>query len=316
MSLPRIIFAGTPDFSVACLETLLDQAVEIVGVYTQPDRSAGRGKKLQQSPVKQCALKAGLDVYQPKTFKAESDREILAGLHADLMVVVAYGLILPQSVLDTPKLGCINIHASLLPRWRGAAPIQRAIEAGDTQSGVCLMQMEKGLDSGPVLAKSSHDIMPQETGGQLHDALSQLGADLLRENLHDILNQRLTPIRQPEQGLRYAHKLSKQEARVQWQMDAIDIANKVRAFNPWPVMSCGINRQVLRIHQAVAEAVDEGDNSQAGEIIDVSGNGIRVGTGGGWLNITRLQKPGGRILDARDFLNGFSLEPGQRFDRD
>jgi methionyl-tRNA formyltransferase len=316
MSLPRIVFAGTPDFSVACLEALLDQAIEIVGVYTQPDRSAGRGKKLQQSPVKQCALKAGLDVYQPESFKAGTNRETLAGLHPDLMVVVAYGLILPQSVLDIPKLGCINIHASLLPRWRGAAPIQRAIEAGDTQSGVCLMQMEKGLDSGPVLAKSSHDIPPQETGGQLHDALSQMGADLLRENLHNILNQRLTPVRQPEQGLRYAHKLSKQEARVQWQMDAIDIANKVRAFNPWPVMSSCINGQVLRIHQATAEAADEGDNSQAGEIIEASANGICVGTGSGRLNITRLQKPGGKILDARDFLNGFSLESGQRFERD
>lgn len=313
MSLPRILFAGTPDFSVASLEVLIDQPVDIVGVYTQPDRSAGRGKILQQSPVKKRALEAGLDVFQPESFKASSAREILAESHADLMVVVAYGLILPQSVLDAPRLGCVNIHASLLPRWRGAAPIQRAIEAGDLQSGVCLMQMEKGLDSGPILAKASHDIQPGETGGQLHDILSQMGAELLRTNLDDILNQRLTPVRQTEQGLRYAHKLGKDETPVLWQMSAIDIANKVRAFNPWPVMWSSINGQRIRFLAAYAEPAGETLPAQPGEIIDVSANGIRVATGKGILNFTRVQKPGGKVLSVRDFLNGFSLEAGQQF---
>jgi len=314
MSLPRIVFAGTPDFSVPCLEVLLKQAVDIVGVYTQPDRSAGRGKKLQQSPVKQSALKAGLQVFQPPSFKAAPDRETLAKLRPDLMVVVAYGLILPQSVLDIPPLGCINIHASLLPRWRGAAPIQRAIEAGDSHSGVCLMQMEKGLDSGPVLAQACYSIQPQETGGQLHDALSKMGADLLLNSLEDILEQRLTPVRQPEEGLRYAHKLSKAEARIQWQMDAADIANKVRAFNPWPVMSSSINGQIIRIHVASADASADIHPHRPGEIIEASASGIRIATGTGALTITRLQKPGGKVLEARDFLNGFALKPGHHFD--
>lgn len=313
MSLPRIVFAGTPDFSVASLEVLIDQPVDIVGVYTQPDRSAGRGKKLQQSPVKRRALEAGLDIFQPESFKALNAREVLAELHADLMVVVAYGLILPQSVLDASRLGCINIHASLLPRWRGAAPIQRAIEAGDSQSGVCLMQMEKGLDSGPVLAKVSHDIQPGETGGQLHAILSQLGAELLNANLDDILNQRLKPVRQTEQGLRYAHKLNKEETRVLWQMNAIDIANKVRAFNPWPVMWGSINGQRIRFHAASAELVGDTLQTLPGEIISASASGIHVATGRGILNITRVQKPGGKVLAVRDFLNGFSLEVGQQF---
>jgi methionyl-tRNA formyltransferase len=314
MSLPRIVFAGTPDFSVACLKILLGQPIDIVGVFTQPDRAAGRGKKLQQSPVKQCALEAGLDVYQPETFNSATARETLANLRPDLMIVVAYGLILPQSVLDTPKLGCINIHASLLPRWRGAAPVQRAIEAGDQITGVCLMQMEKGLDSGPVLAKRTHTIYAEETGGQLHDVLSHMGAILLLESLDDILNQRLRPVVQAEQGIRYAHKLSKDETSVQWKMSATDIANKIRAFNPWPVMSSTIDGQTIRLHRAVAEEIGGETARSAGEILEVSAQGICVSTGRGCLNIAQLQKPGGKVLHVRDFLNGFSLKPGQRFE--
>ncbi len=314
MSLPRIIFAGTPDFAVPSLKTLLTQPVNIVGVYTQPDRAAGRGKKLQQSPVKLCALEAGLPVYQPDNFKLPPDRETLANLNADLMIVVAYGLILPKAVLDAPMLGCVNIHASLLPRWRGAAPIQRAIEAGDSQTGVCLMQMEKGLDTGPVLARITHDIQPEETGGQLHDTLSTLGANLLQGHLGDILAQRLKPVKQSQQGLSYAHKLSKDEARINWQMSATDIANKVRAFNPWPVMSSRINEQPIRIHCANVEPANTNAQPLPGEIRQTSANSICVGTGEGSLNITRLQKPGGKILDARDFLNGFKLKTGQRFE--
>jgi methionyl-tRNA formyltransferase len=314
MSLPRIIFAGTPDFAVASLKALLTRPVDIVGVYTQPDRAAGRGKKLQQSPVKICALKAGLSVYQPENFKLPPARVALAELNAELMVVVAYGLILPKPVLDTPRLGCVNIHASLLPRWRGAAPIQRAIEAGDSQTGVCLMQMEKGLDTGPVLAKITHPIQPGETGGQLHDTLSTLGAELLQNHLIDILEQRLTPVKQSPQGLTYAHKLKKDETRINWQMSATDIANKVRAFNPWPVMSSRINAQAIRIHVANAELDSNNAEAPPGQIIQTSARGILVRTGGGSLHISRLQKPGGKILDVRDFLNGFSIKAGQRFE--
>jgi methionyl-tRNA formyltransferase len=314
MSLPRIVFAGTPDFSVACLRILLGQPIDIVAVFTQPDRAAGRGKKLKQSPVKHCALEAGLDVYQPETFNSATARETLANLRSDLMIVVAYGLILPQSVLDTPKLGCINIHASLLPRWRGAAPVQRAIEAGDQLTGVCLMQMEKGLDSGPILAKRTHTIQAEETGGQLHDILSHMGASLLLESFDDILNQRLRPVVQAEQGVRYAHKLSKDETSVQWQMSATDIANKIRAFNPWPVMSSTIDGQTIRLHRADAENIGGETDRSAGEILEVSAQGICVSTGRGCLNIKKLQKPGGKVLHVRDFLNGFSLKPGQRFE--
>jgi methionyl-tRNA formyltransferase len=318
MSLPRIIFAGTPDFAVASLKVLLTQPVDIAGVYTQPDRAAGRGKKLQQSPVKICALDAGLPVYQPENFKLSPAREALEQLNADLMIVVAYGLILPKAILNAPRLGCVNIHASLLPRWRGAAPIQRAIESGDPQTGVCLMQMDKGLDTGPVLAKITYDIKPGETGGQLHDILSALGAKLLQNHLSDILEQRLTPTKQAQTGPTYAHKLNKDETLINWKMSAKEIANKVRAFNPWPVMSSRINEQAIRIHCADHELDSDSDNvntrTRPGEIIHASATGIRVATGEGNLNITRLQKPGGKILDAGDFLNGFLLKAGQRFE--
>ena len=313
MSLPRIIFAGTPDFSVACLDVLLEQALDIVGVYTQPDRHAGRGKKVQQSPVKKRALDAGLTIYQPENFKATETQEELSGLHADLMVVVAYGLILPQPILDAPRLGCINIHASLLPRWRGAAPIQRAIEAGDSCSGVCLMQMERGLDTGPVLARISHVIQPDETGGQLHDTLATMGAQLLQNNLSDILKQHLSPIEQAKQGIRYAHKLSKAETEVQWQTSAIEISNKIRAFNPWPVMFASVNGQRIRFYCAGAEPDESASTFMPGEIIHASAEGIRVATGEGIVNITRVQKPGGKVLAVRDFLNGFPLKIGQLF---
>lgn len=315
MHRPRIVFAGTPDFSVPCLEALLEQEVEIVGIYTQPDRAAGRGKKLQQSPVKQRALAAGLSVYQPESFRAEADRETLAGLQPDLMVVVAYGLLLPQSVLDIPTFGCVNIHASLLPRWRGAAPIQRAIEAGDTQSGVCLMQMEKGLDTGPVLAQRECPIGPEQTGGELHDELSQLGATLLKELLGQLLAGKLQPVEQADTGVCYAHKLTKQETRVDWNSGADEIANKVRAFNPWPVASTVINGQTVRLFEVSAESEIVIQAGQPGAVIHVSPQGIRVATGEqGSVVITRLQKPGGKVLDVRDFLNGFDLSPGQRFE--
>lgn len=313
MTSPRIVFAGTPEFSVPCLSTLLDQDANVVGVYTQPDRVAGRGKKIQQSAVKQHALKAGITVFQPESFKTPEARQTLSDLKPDLVVVVAYGLILPQSVLDIPRLGCINVHASLLPRWRGAAPIQRAIEAGDTQTGVCLMQMERGLDTGPVLARVQHTISADETGGQLHDALSAMGARLLSENLSNILADRLIAIKQTDSGLSYAHKLDKSETRIDWQQSAEQIANKIRAFNPWPVMASQVETQVLRLHHASPTGQARQTGLEPGTVIAVNTNGIDVQTGSGCLRIDQLQKPGGKILQARDFLNGFELIVGQRF---
>ena len=309
---PKIVFAGTPDFSVACLSALLGADIDLVGVYTQPDRAAGRGKKLAQSPVKQKALEAGLAVFQPAHFKHQSARNSLRDLKPDLMIVVAYGLILPQSVLDIPRLGCVNIHASLLPRWRGAAPIQRAIEAGDAQSGVCLMQMNKGLDTGPLIACSSTDLRPDETGGSLHDTLANLGAGLMRDKLQSILNQQIKPTPQAEQGVCYAHKLTKAEAQIDWRMSALAIHNKIRAFNPWPTTSTHINGQQIRLHQATVLAPES--NYLPGELIGLGRDGIDIQTGDGILRVTQLQKPGGKSLNARDFLNGFRLETGQRFE--
>lgn len=313
MSLPRIVFAGTPDFSVPCLSALIDSPVNVVGVFTQPDRVAGRGKKLQQSPVKQCAIKAGIEVFQPLSFKHKKAREALIALKPDLMVVVAYGLILPQAVLDIPAIDCVNVHASLLPRWRGAAPIQRAIEAGDMRSGVCLMQMEKGLDTGPVLACSDYKLAAQETGGSLHGVLSDLGASLLSDNLQAILAHRLMPELQSEQGVSYAHKLSKQDSQIDWKMNAQQLENKIRAFNPWPIMVTKIEDKIIRLHKAVVIEQQQA-NGQVGEILAVSAQGIEVQTQSGVLKITELQKPAGKILAARDFLNGFKLTAGQRFE--
>ena len=313
MTPPRIVFAGTPEFSVPCLSALLDQNVNVVGVYTQPDRVAGRGKKIQQSAVKQRAIKAGIEVFQPQNFKTAAARQTLSDLKPDLMIVVAYGLILPQLVLDTPRRGCINVHASLLPRWRGAAPIQRAIEAGDTQTGVCLMQMEKGLDTGPVLARAEQAISADETGGQLHDALSAMGAKLLSENLAAILTGQLIAIEQAEAGLKYAHKLDKSETHLDWQQSAEQIANKIRAFNPWPVMSTQIEAQMLRLHHATPIEQSGATHSEPGTIIAVNTSGIDVQTGKGCLRIDQLQKPGGKILQVRDFLNGFKIAVGEHF---
>jgi len=314
MTRPRIIFAGTPEFSVACLSSLLAHDVDLVAVYTQPDRVAGRGKKLQQSPVKQRALQANIPVMQPQNFKFPASREALAALQADLLVVVAYGLILPRSVLAMPRLGCVNIHASLLPRWRGAAPIQRAIEAGDGQTGVCLMQMEAGLDTGPVLARTVHAISDDETGGQLHDALSMLGAELLGSQLEALLQGQLKAEPQAETGLSYAHKLNKSETRVDWQQDATRIANKIRAFNPWPVMATQTKGQVLRLHKAMALKSESSEDHRVGTVLAINPDGIAVQTGDGQLLIQQVQKPGGKILSTRDFLNGFQLEVGQHFE--
>ena len=248
----RIVFAGTPDFAVPCLQAAARHN-EVVAVYTQPDRPAGRGRGLTASPVKQAALERGLPVYQPLSLRDPAAQAELAALQPDLLVVVAYGLILPQAVLDIPTHGCWNVHASLLPRWRGAAPIQRAIQAGDSHSGVCLMQMEAGLDTGPVLLEQSLELAADETGGSLHDKLAALGAQVLADGL-GLLRAGLRPVArpQPAEGVEYAHKLDKAEARLQWSEDAQVLERQVRAFNPWPVAEAQLQGERVRIHAAQA----------------------------------------------------------------
>ena len=297
----RIVFAGTPAFAVPCLRAAANKA-EVVAVYTQPDRPAGRGRGLAPSPVKLEALQRGIPVLQPENFKAAVSKQALRALKPDLMVVVAYGLILPQSVLDIPEHGCWNVHASLLPRWRGAAPIQRAIEAGDTRTGVCLMQMEKGLDTGPVLLSRALDIGAQETGGELHDRLADLGADVLADGLGLLrATLRIPPKPQPDDGVTYAHKIEKAEARLDFTRPAIALANKVRAFNPWPMAEAHIAGERLRIHAAVA--LDDAHGQAPGTLLRASRDGIDVACGEGALRIRVLQREGGRAITAADYLN-------------
>ena len=297
----RIVFAGTPEFAVPCLRAAAGKA-EVVAVYTQPDRPAGRGRGLTPSPVKLEALQRGIPVLQPENFRAAVSRQALRALKPDLMVVVAYGLILPQSVLDIPEHGCWNVHASLLPRWRGAAPIQRAIEAGDTRSGVCLMQMEKGLDTGPVLLAQALDIGANETGGQLHDRLSALGAQVLADTLGLLrASIRLPAYAQPDEGVTYAHKIEKAEARLDFTQPASMLANKVRAFNPWPMTEAQVAGERLRIHAAVA--VDEAHGRAPGTLLRADRDGLDIACGDGALRIRVLQREGGKPITAADYLN-------------
>jgi methionyl-tRNA formyltransferase len=298
----RVVFAGTPDFSVPCLEACRAAGAEVVAVYTQPDRPAGRGRKLAASPVKAAALAAGIPVEQPESFKAEADRDRLAAYAPDLMVVVAYGLILPRKVLAIPRLGCWNVHASLLPRWRGAAPIQRAILAGDDESGVDLMQMEAGLDTGPVLVERRTAIAADETGGSLHDRLSALGADALTEGLRRTMaGETLAARIQSEAGVEYAHKLDKAEARLDFQLPALALERKVRAFNPWPVAEADIAGERLRIW--AARALDIATSAEPGQVIAATRDGIDIACVDGVLRLTSVQRPGGRPIGAADYLN-------------
>ncbi|HEY4530463.1 MAG TPA: methionyl-tRNA formyltransferase [Luteimonas sp.] len=297
----KVVFAGTPEFAVPSLRAACGKA-EVVAVYTQPDRPAGRGRGLQASPVKQEALARGIPVLQPDTLRTEEAREALRALSPDLMVVVAYGLLLPQKILDIPAEGCWNVHASLLPRWRGAAPIQRAIEAGDTETGVCLMKMEKGLDTGPVLLAQSLAIGPDETGGQLHDRLAELGAQVLSDGL-GLLRAGIRPVPrpQPAEGVTYAHKLDKAEARLDWSRPAEVLARKVRAFNPWPVAEAFLAGERLRIHGAVA--IDASADAPPGTLLAAGREGVDVACGAGVLRIRVLQREGGRAITAADWVN-------------
>lgn len=298
----RIVFAGTPEFAVPSLRAAATRA-EVVAVYTQPDRPAGRGRGLVASPVKQAAMEMGVEVRQPASFREPGAVEALRALQPDLVVVVAYGLILPQAVLDIPAEGCWNVHASLLPRWRGAAPIQRAIQAGDAETGVCLMQMERGLDTGPVLLEQRTAIAPDETGGQLHDRLAEMGAWVLADGL-GLLRAGIAPVPkpQPAEGVTYAHKLDKAEARLDWARPATELANTVRAFNPWPVAEATLAGERVRIHQAVA--LDQEHAAGPGTVLAAGRDGIDIACGAGALRLQLVQRDGGRPLAAADYLNG------------
>lgn len=297
----RIVFAGTPEFAVPALRACAARG-EVVAVYTQPDRPAGRGRQLQMSPVKQAALELGLPVQQPLNFKSEEALDMLRSYEADLMVVVAYGLILPQAVLDTPRLGCWNVHASLLPRWRGAAPIQRAIAAGDTITGVCLMQMEKGLDTGPVLLQLKTPIGPKDNGGSLHDRLSQLGAEVLRDGLTLArAGMSLQAEAQPEAGVTYARKIEKSEAKLEWDLSAKALADQIRAFNPWPVAETELQDERVRVYQAMVLGDDSG--KPPGTVLAAGKDGIDVACGQGTLRLLALQRDGGRVQSASEYLN-------------
>jgi methionyl-tRNA formyltransferase len=296
----RVVFAGTPEFSVPCLEACRASGAQVVAVYTQPDRPAGRGRKLTPSPVKQAALAADIPVEQPESLKSDEARATLAAYAPDLMVVVAYGLILPRKVLAIPRLGCWNVHASLLPRWRGAAPIQRAILAGDSESGVDLMQMEAGLDTGPVLLERRTPISGEDTGGSLHDRLSMLGADVLAEGLARVMaGESLAPQAQPDEGFTYAHKLDKAEARLDFTRPAIELERQVRAFDPWPVAEGEVAGEMLRIWAARAI---EGSGAP-GSVLGISREGIDIACGEGVLRVTALQRAGGKRITAADYFN-------------
>lgn len=299
----RVIYAGTPDFAVPALQALLNSEHKVVAVYTQPDRPAGRGRKLRASPVKQFAIEHNLAVLQPESLRNEEVQGRLQSLNADVMVVAAYGLILPVKVLQMPKLGCINIHASLLPRWRGAAPIHRAIEAGDEQSGVTIMQMAKGLDTGDMLLKLSAPIGIDTTTSELHDQLATLGSEGLLEVLTGICAGNVQPKTQDESLVTYADKISKQEAKINWQDSAVVIHRKVCAFNPFPVAFTSLDDKVLRVWRSELCEHPVPATAAPGDVLFAQDNEIRVATGDGCIRLLQLQLPGKKPLAVNEFLN-------------
>jgi methionyl-tRNA formyltransferase len=307
MSTPlNIVYAGTPEFAATALAALLESQHNVIAVYTQPDRPAGRGRKLTASPVKVLALDHGIEVYQPESLKDTAEQQKLAALKPDLMVVAAYGLLLPKAVLETPRLGCLNIHASLLPRWRGAAPIQRAIIAGDTETGITIMQMDEGLDTGDMLYKLTTPIASDDTAETLHDRLAALGAQAITEALHALQAGTLHGEKQDDSLACYAKKLHKEEAQIDWHKPAGEIARQVAAFNPWPVAQSRNGEEVLRIWNA--EALDEQNSRTPGSVLHGGKQGIDVACGEGVLRITRLQRPGGKPQSAAEYLNAHKLD--------
>ncbi|WP_153448050.1 methionyl-tRNA formyltransferase [Vibrio algicola] len=309
----RIVFAGTPDFAARHLAALLSSEHEIIGVYTQPDRPAGRGKKLTASPVKSLALEHDITVLQPENFKSDDAKQQLKDLNADLMVVVAYGLLLPQVVLDTPRLGCINVHGSILPRWRGAAPIQRSIWAGDEQTGVTIMQMDLGLDTGDMLSVATLPIEDTDTSASMYDKLAQLGPTALIDCLSDIATGQISPIKQNDEHANYAKKLSKEEAKINWHDDAEHIERCVRAFNPWPMSFFSIEEndskenQVkqhnIKVWQSRVTASSANSQHTPGQIIQADKTGIYIATGNDVLILEQLQVPGKKAMSVQDILN-------------
>lgn len=313
----NVIFAGTPEFAAVALARLHEAGFEIPLVMTQPDRPAGRGMQLQPSPVKHYALEQGIPVAQPTSLRldgkypdqAAAAHALLKATPHDVMVVAAYGLILPPSILAIPPMGCLNIHASLLPRWRGAAPIHRAIEAGDSESGITIMQMDEGLDTGPMLLWQREPISQSDTTGSLHDRLAVLGGELIVEALKKIQRASLPAIPQPVEGVTYAAKISKQEAELDLRLPALVLLRRIRAFNPFPGAVAHIHDTALKIWQASALELQ----GKPGEILSVAPDGVVVACGTGALKIAELQKPGGKRLSAAQFVQGFALEPGQCF---
>ncbi|MFZ4835822.1 methionyl-tRNA formyltransferase [Rouxiella sp. Mn2063] len=297
----RIIFAGTPDFAARHLDALLSSEHEVVGVFTQPDRPAGRGNKLTPSPVKNLAIEHNIPVFQPKSLRPEENQRLVADLNADVMVVVAYGLILPQAVLDMPKLGCINVHGSLLPRWRGAAPIQRSLWAGDAQTGITIMQMDAGLDTGAMLHKISCDIEAEDTSASLYDKLAGLGPQGMLTTLTLLETGKAQPEAQSEAAVTYAEKLSKEEAKLDWSLSATQLERCIRAFNPWPVSYFIIDGQPVKVWQA--EVLNSDKDAEPGTIMAADKKGIQVATAEGVLNITQLQPAGKKAMSAQDLLN-------------
>ncbi|WP_048438323.1 methionyl-tRNA formyltransferase [Caenimonas sp. SL110] len=317
----RLVFAGTPEFARVALERLHAAGFEIALVLTQPDRPAGRGMKLQASPVKQFATQQGIAVAQPRSLRldgkypedARAAQQAIEAAHADVMIVAAYGLILPQWVLDAPRLGCLNIHASLLPRWRGAAPIHRAIEAGDNETGVTIMQMDAGLDTGDMLLEERVPISDNDTTGVLHDRLATLGGRLIVEALELAACGGFQPVRQPEQGVTYAHKIEKAEAAIDWSQPADVIARRIRAFDPFPGATGLLAGELIKIW--AAQPVASSASEAPGQILAVQGGGFDVQCGRGALHVTQVQRPGGKRLAVADFLRGFELKPGMAFER-
>lgn len=306
----RIIFAGTPDFAARHLDALLSSQHQVVGVFTQPDRPAGRGKKLMPGPVKVLAEDKGIPVFQPATLRKAENQQLVADLNADVMVVVAYGLILPQAVLDMPHLGCVNVHGSLLPRWRGAAPIQRSLWAGDAETGVTIMQMDIGLDTGDMLYKLSCPIEAEDTSGTLYDKLAGLGPKGLLDTLQQLADGTAKPEVQDEALVTYAEKLSKEEARINWSLSAVQLERCIRAFNPWPMSWLEIDGQPLKVWRA--SVISTQANSAPGTIVAASKQGIQVATADGILNLEELQPAGKKAMKAQDLLNSRRewFEPG------